>query len=144
MSKKNIILATTCVVIVVVVSFELLLLETPTVQTATVNDVISNPSAWVNKAAIFIGVLNLLYPPLSENIPWNFSFTSGDQSIGVAVGRDVNLVGFENSSLFTYVRIYGIVQEGEITFKSSLRPPETAYFIEAITIERLVPMLWHY
>jgi hypothetical protein len=103
------------------------------------NDIImSNPSAWVNKTVIVQG--NLIGPfafPVLEHSPWDFELSSGGHTIGVSLSTSVNMsvVWMLNSS--APVRIYGVVEKGEITTTGGVLPSTITYYIEAEKVEPL-------
>jgi hypothetical protein len=111
-------------------------------QIASLNSTImSDPSAWVNMTVTVEGYLSGPYivPPF-ENSPWDFQLISGNYTIGVSLSASVNTsasfwIQVFNSS--AHIRIYGVVEKGEITYLGSVLPGTVTYYIEAETLEPL-------
>jgi DNA-binding transcriptional ArsR family regulator len=104
-----------------------------------VNEITVNPSAWVNRTVVVEGVLSLVFFPVFEYSPWGYELISGNQTIGVSMSASVNMSalwnhGFNGSG---YVRIYGVVEKGEIIFTPGWGSPEVTYYIEAEAVEPL-------
>jgi outer membrane murein-binding lipoprotein Lpp len=100
--------------------------------------IISDPSAWVNRMVIVQGVLSLVFFPVLEHAPWNFELSSGNQTIGVYISSSINMSAFWGMYNFSgYVRIFGVVEKGDITFTGGVLPPEVTYYIQAETVEPL-------
>ena len=111
--------------------------------------VLSDPSVWVNRTVMVEGNLTGPYAvPAFERIPWWYQISSGNQTIGVDFSSNFSLLASVNaSSIFwdqfvsnggsALIRIYGVVEQGEITFSLPELPPEVTYYIEAETGEPL-------
>jgi hypothetical protein len=102
---------------------------------SSIGDIIMrDPSAWVNRTVIVEGILSgLLVFPTFEHSPWDYELSSDNLTIGVSLSANVNTSSFWNSS--GSVRIYGVVEKGEITF--TFGPSEVTYYIEAEAVEAL-------
>jgi len=108
-------------------------------STSLLDIVASDPSAWVNSTVTVEGVLSLVFFPVSEYAPWNYGLSSGNQTIGVSMSASVNVTALWNEGFNGSgdVRIYGVVEKGEITFTPGWGSPEVTYYIEAETVELL-------
>lgn len=123
----------------------------------TVTELLNDTSDWVNRTVVLEGSLNgPLFMPGDENLPYDYEFTSDNQTIGLTFGASVNLTSFygnqyanvaevnwPNSSSVTRVyflnssitvRIYGVVEQGVSTFGWNM-PSQVTYFIEAEEVE---------
>jgi hypothetical protein len=80
MGKKTTILVTASVMIVVVVFFEFLVLRAPPQQMTSVDEIVSNSSAWLNRTVVVEGNLKgpflLKSNPFGELLflPWQYTF----------------------------------------------------------------------
>jgi hypothetical protein len=96
--------------------------------------IVSDPSVWVNRTVIVEGILSgPLWFPVFEHSPWDYELSSGNQTIGVSLSANVNMNTVWNSS--ESVRIYGVVERGEITF--TFGPSQVTYYMETETVEPL-------
>jgi hypothetical protein len=98
------------------------------VQITSVDEIMLNPSAWVNKKVLVEGKLNgpLFFIP-EDMPPWNYELSSNG-TIGVR---------WNGNDIYNYVnvRVYGVVRQG--TRGGIWFPPQICYYIEAKIIDML-------
>lgn len=108
--------------------------------------VLGDPFVWVNRTVMVEGNLTGPYgAPAFEQVPWGYQLSSGNQTIGVNLSYNfwssVNASsGFWNQLWYNgsvFIRIYGVVEQGEITFTGNLFPSEVTYYIETEAVEPL-------
>jgi hypothetical protein len=95
---------------------------------SNVSNIMSDPSAWVNKTVVVEGnisfFMNWLY-----SVPWNYQLSSNGATIGVSwqgnIEEGVNVL------------VLGVVTEGEVTIPINGTPTHNVYFIEAERIDKL-------
>ena len=132
MGKKTIILVTVGIILLVVVSFEFFVFRAPSLPQATsVDEIVSNPSAWLNRTVLVEG--NLSGPRLLRHLfsPWQYNLSSTSASIGVFWSTGVALNGS------VVVEVYGVVRK--VTVIESIDPLKATivYYIEAEKVESL-------
>jgi len=115
--------------------------------------IMSDPSAWVNRAVMVEGVFTLIASWVNaENLPSASPYNStcaellisGNRTIEVDMGASVNATAVWNLGVNRSVRIYGVFEKGETTVLIpnyynglSIPPGTTYYYIEAETVEPL-------
>jgi len=105
---------------------------------STLDIIISDPTLWVNSTVIVEGSLGVAIFPAFEYAPWDYELGSDSQIIGVSMSASVNMSALSKGWLLVHpllVRIYGVVEKGEVTFTGG--PSEITYYIEAETVEPL-------
>jgi hypothetical protein len=138
MGKKTTILVTLCIIFLVAVSFEFFVFRVPSLQQATsVDEIVSNPSAWLNRTVLVEGNLSgprlLRQSPTNHSellfSPWQYNLSSTSASIGVFWSTGVALNGS------VVVEVYGVVRK--VTVMESIDPPKATivYYIEAEKVE---------
>jgi hypothetical protein len=130
MRKKAVVLVIVCTALAIstVAAFFELVLFNPAQQKVSIDQILLNPDAWVNRRIEVEG--NFSGPVVSipeEAPPWNYELISNG-AIGVAWNSSAN---YE----FGEVMVTGIVREGT---RGSLQSASVVYYIEA---ERVVPVL---
>jgi len=130
MRKKAAVLVIVCTALAIsaVAAFFELVVFNPAQQRVSINQILLNPDAWVNRRVEVEG--NFSGPVLSipeEAPPWNYELVSNG-AIGVAWNGSVN---YELDD----VRVTGIVREET---RGSLQSASVVYYIEAETV---VPVL---
>lgn len=123
----SVIVCTALAISAVAASFELVVFN-PAQQKVSIDQILLNPDAWVNRRVIVEGIL--AGPALSvpgETLPWNYELVSTG-TIGVAWNGGTDFLLFE-------VRVTGIVREET---RGGLQQASTVYYIEA---EKLAPFM---
>jgi hypothetical protein len=139
MGKKTIILVTVGIILLVVVSFEFFVFRAPSLrQTTSLDEIVSNPSAWLNRTVLVEGNLSgsrlVRKSPTNDSellfSPWQYNLSSSSASIGVFWSTGVALNGS------VVVEVYGVVREVTVI---SIDPPKATivYYIEAEKVESL-------
>jgi hypothetical protein len=129
MRKKAIILGSLCIIILLVVFFEFFVFKIPTQQVTSINEIVSNPSAWVNRTVVVEGNLSgPMFFMASEYSPYEYELGSESAKIGISWSGD----NWTKNSVA--VTIYGVVREGmDINSLAVNQTPITTivYYIEA-------------
>ena len=100
----------------------------------------SDLSIWVNRTVIVEGNLSRLFFPVVKYSPWSYLLSSGGQTVGVSLSANVNTSASFWSQVHNAsasVRIYGVVEKGEIMYTHGILPSEVTYYIEAEIVEPL-------
>lgn len=133
--KKVAVLVTVCFVIVAVAFFEFFVFRTPVQQTISVNEITSNPSAWLNRTVVVEGNLSGPIFNISRFSPWQYNLTSASARIGVFWSMGVGLNGS------VAVKVYGVVRKVTVIYDDSgISKPSAStivYYIEAEKVELL-------
>jgi hypothetical protein len=130
--KKVAVLATVSFAIVVVAFFVFFVFRTPMWHTVSLNEITSNPSAWLNRTVVFEGNLSGPMFNMSRFSPWQYDFTSASVKIGVFWSMGVGL----NDSLAA--KVYGVVRKVTMITDIGINHPSTSiivYYIEAEKVE---------
>jgi hypothetical protein len=108
---------------------------------ASIQDMImSNPSDWVNKTVILEGTFDMFFLPAFMHSPYYSELKSNNLTIGVSyLSLNSGFASFWNEveNGTGLVRIYGVIEKGEITFTGDLYPPEVVYYVDAKAAEPL-------
>jgi hypothetical protein len=131
MEKKIVILGVACILFLVGEFFVFFEFRTPVHQTTTLDEIISNPSAWVNKTVTVEGNLSgPIFFMSSEYSPYNYKLNSATANIGISwSGWMSNLLKGTVA-----VKIYGVVRKGTSMDDLAVnQPPITTivYYVEA-------------
>ena len=128
MRKKAVVLVTACVIIAVAAFFEFYAFKTPTPpqRTTTLDEITSDPSAWVNRTVTVEGALSGPYPPLSNpfepSVNFLFELSSGNQTVGISLNATLwnggdfwKQYNYDRVQTFSAI-IYGLFKKGEANF----------------------------
>ena len=132
MRKKAVVLVIVCTVLAIsaVAAFFGLVVFTPAQQRVSIDQILLNPVAWVNREVVVEG--NLTGPFIGYDILWNFELSS-NVTIGVRWnGRDGTANGsdvFDSVS----VRVFGVVRSGV----PGVEGGRGGYYIDAERIDGL-------
>jgi hypothetical protein len=130
--KKVAVLATVCFVIVVVAFFVFFVFRTPMRQSISLNEITSNPSAWLNRTVVVEGNLSGPMFNMSRFSPWQYNLTYASAKIGVFWSMGVRL----NDSVAA--KVYGVVRKVTVITEIGIDHPSTStivYYIEAEKVE---------
>jgi hypothetical protein len=132
--KKVTVLATVCFAIVVVAFFVFFVFRAPVQQVISLNEITSNPSAWLNRTVVVEGTLSGPMSNISRFSPWQYNLNSASANIGVSWSKDIEL----NDSVA--VKVYGIVRKLTVINDIGINQPSTStivYYIEAEKVKLL-------
>jgi hypothetical protein len=102
---------------------------------SNVSNIMSDPSAWVNKTVVVEGSIEYAYSYLQAP-PWNYKLSSNGATIGVSwQGNNDFLSKWVDTGV--NVLVLGVITEGQVTPPINGTHTYNVYFIEAETIDKL-------
>jgi hypothetical protein len=102
--------------------------------------VMSNISDWVNKTVILEGKFSMFALPVFVHSPYYSELKSNNLTIGVSyLSLNSDFASFWNEveNGTGLVKIYGVVEKGEVTYTGGIEPPEVVYYVDAKAAEPL-------
>jgi hypothetical protein len=133
--KKTTFLLTVCILILVVVFLEFYGFNNPHQQTTPVNEIIYDPSSWVNKTVIVEGILANV--PLPN--PTYYGLFPENQTVFLNVQWNSSVALIPQYNATTAI-VHGVIREEEWTPQNIMPPNSTkekVYYIEAERVQLL-------
>jgi hypothetical protein len=102
---------------------------------SNVSNIMSDPSAWLNKTVVVEGSIEYAYSYLQAP-PWNYKLNSNGATIGVSwQGNNDFLLNGTGWITGVNVLVLGVITEGQVTPPINGTHTYNVYFIQAETIE---------